>query len=91
MIILFGRAADAMQFFCLSRGLGYVNRDQPGGRVARPRGLAFRAAGLKRDNGRLGAKAAGLERATLQAGGFCAKSAVAGAYSHLTLPTIHSG
>ena len=40
------------------------------GRVSRPRGVALQAAGLERDNGRLGAKAAGLERATLQAGGF---------------------
>ena len=47
-----------------------------GGRVSRPRGVALQAAGLESDNGRLGAKAAGLERATLQAGDFCAKSAV---------------
>ncbi len=47
-----------------------------GDRVSRPRGVALQAAGLERDNGRLGAKAAGLERATLQAGGFCTKSAV---------------
>ena len=47
-----------------------------GVRVSRPRGVALQAAGLERDNGRLGAKAAGLERATLQAGGFCTKSAV---------------
>ena len=47
-----------------------------GDRVSRPRGVALQAADLERDNGRLGAKAAGLERATLQAGGFWTKSAV---------------
>ena len=47
-----------------------------GDRVSRPGGVALQAAGLERDNGRLGANAAGLERVTLQADGFCTKSAV---------------
>ncbi len=41
-----------------------------------PRSDALQAAGLDRDNVRFRAKAAGLERAALQAGGFCANSAV---------------
>ncbi len=47
-----------------------------GDHVSRPRSVALQAAGLERDNGRVSAKAAGLERAELQAGGFCAKSVV---------------
>ena len=47
-----------------------------GGCVSRPHDVALQASGLERGNGRLGAKAAGLERATLQADGFCTKSTV---------------